>query len=79
MAIPSAAGVGEVEDLIEVGIEIGFGYEVEFAVIVFCPNIAVVVFGHGAAVHADGGYGYDFAECFEVSAKLFVGFVNIAP
>ena len=43
VAVPPAAGVGEVEGLVEIDVEIGFGSEAKFAVVVFFPDVAAVV------------------------------------
>ena len=65
-AIPPAAGIGEVEHIIKIHIEIGLADDAEIAVVVFLPQVAVVVFRPGTAVHADVFYGDELAEFFQV-------------
>lgn len=44
VAVPAATGVGEVEEVVEVDVEVGLGEEAEFFVGVFFPDVAVVIF-----------------------------------
>ncbi len=69
MAVPAAAGVGEVEGVVEVDVEIGFGGDAQGAVIVFVPDGAAVPPAQRTAVHADGGDGNDFPESLQVPAE----------
>ena len=75
--VPPAAGVGEVEGVVEIDIKIGLGGDAECAVVVFFPDRTAVPFAQRTAVHADGGNGNEFTELLQVFAKRFVGFDDI--
>ena len=44
VAVPAAAGIGEVENILEVKVELGFARQTPFTVIVVLPQKTVVVF-----------------------------------
>ncbi len=44
MAVPPATGVGDVKEFVEVDIEIGFGEDAQFFIIIFFPDIPVIEF-----------------------------------
>ena len=67
--VPPAAGVGEVEGVVEIDIKIGLGGDAECAVVVFFPDRAAVPFAQWTAVHADGANGNEFPELLQVPAK----------
>ena len=69
VSVPAAAGVGEVEGLVEIDVEIWLRGDAQRAVIVFFPDGAAVPFAQGAAVHADGGDGGKLSYFFQVPAE----------
>ena len=69
VAVPAAAGVGEVEGFVEIDVEIGLRGDAQRAVIVFFPDGAAVPFAQGAAVHADGGDMCELSYFFQVPAE----------
>ncbi len=77
VAVPAAAGIGEVEGFVEINVKIGLCGDAQRAVIVFLPDGAGVPPAQRTAMHADGGDGNEFPEFFQVFAERFVGFVNI--
>ena len=78
VAIPSAAGVGEVECFVEVEIEVGFASDAKPAVVVFFPDVAAVIFAQRTAVHADGLYVAQLAQFRKVHAERIIRFAGIA-
>jgi hypothetical protein len=44
VAIPAAAGVGEVEELVEVDIKIGLGEDAQLFIVVIFPKQFIIIF-----------------------------------
>ena len=49
-----------------------------FFAIVFFPDFSVVVWRHGAAVHADGFYRGNLSELLQIPTELVVCFIHIS-
>ncbi len=77
-AVPAAAGVGEVEDVVEVEVEVGFADDAQPAVVMVFPDVFAVEGRARTAVHADGFYGCQLPEFFQVVAEVIVGFFHVA-
>lgn len=49
-AVPPAACVGKVKNLIKINVEVGFTNDIQLAVVVFFPDVPAVVWAFGVAV-----------------------------
>ena len=78
VAIPAAAGVGEVEGGGEVGVEVGLVGYAEGVVVVALPEVAAVVGAAWGAVHADGGDGCQRSKLLQVFTEVLVGCDDVA-
>ena len=77
VAVPAAAGVGEVEDFREVRVQIRLALDAEGLVIVLLPDILAVVRRARASVHADAPHRNNLPQRLKVLAEVLIGLVDV--
>ena len=77
ITVPAATGVGEVEDLREVRIQIRLVLDAEGLIVVFLPDILAVIRRPRAAVHADAFHWDKLPQRLQILAKIGIGGVHI--
>jgi len=77
-AVPTAAGVGEIEHLIKVNIQVWLAHNAQLPVIMGLPEIQVIDSRRGASVHADGAHRRKLPQLCQVGLKIRPGTAFIA-
>ena len=79
IAIPTTAGIGEIQHILAIKkIEVRFSYDVVVVVVIFSPDIPVVVLRSRTTMHTDGFYGVKPAKVEQLIFEMQNGFLAIS-